>query len=79
MNFLAIGSYLLPLVVFLILLVGLWKKVPLFDTFVEGAKDGIRLGFQVFPCLLGMIFGVNLLLKSSLRNFIFLLKFFRWL
>ncbi len=71
MNFLAIGSYLLPLVVFLILLVGLWKKVPLFDTFVEGAKDGIRLGFQVFPCLLGMIFGVNLLLKSSLITDIF--------
>lgn len=79
MNFLTFGNYLLPFVVFLILLVGLRKKVPLFDTFIEGAKDGIRLGYQVFPCLLGMIFGINLLLRSSLINDIFQLfsPFFR--
>ena len=62
MSFVALGNYLLPIVVFLIIFVALYKKVPLFDVFIEGAKEGILLGFQVFPCLLGMIFGINLLL-----------------
>ncbi len=66
MSFVALGNYLLPIVVFLIIFVALYKKVPLFDVFIEGAKEGILLGFQVFPCLLGMIFGINLLLRSNI-------------
>jgi len=66
MSITTFGNYILPIVVLLIIGVALLKNVPLFDTFIEGAKDGIRLGFQVFPCLLGMIFGINLLLKSNL-------------
>ncbi len=66
MNFVTLGNYLLPVVVLFIIGIALYKKVSLFDVFVEGAKEGISLGFQVFPCLLGMIFGINLLLKSNL-------------
>ena len=71
MNFVTLGNYLLPVVVFLIVAVALYKKVSLFDVFIEGAKEGISLGFQVFPCLLGMIFGINLLLRSNLISDIF--------
>lgn len=66
MSLVRVGDYLLPIVVFLIIGVALYKKISLFDVFVEGAKEGINLGFQVFPCLLGMIFGINLLLRSDL-------------
>lgn len=57
---------MLPIVVLIIIGVSLYKNISLYDVFVEGAKEGIKLGFQVFPCLLGMIFGINLLLKSNL-------------
>ena len=65
MTFINLGNYLLPIVVFLIIIVAFIKKVSLYDTFVEGAKEGILLGFQVFPCLIGMIFGINILLRSG--------------
>lgn len=71
MNFVTLGNYLLPIVVLLIVGVALYKKVSLFDVFIEGAKEGIALGFQVFPCLLGMIFGINLLLRSHLISDVF--------
>ena len=32
------GSYLIPILIALILLFGFLRKVPLFDTFLEGAK-----------------------------------------
>ena len=38
MNFVTLGNYLLPVVVFLIVAVALYKKVSLFDVFIEGAK-----------------------------------------
>ncbi len=66
MNFITLGNILLPIVVLIVIVVSLYKNVPLYDVFVEGAKEGIKLGFQVFPCLLGMIFGINILLKSNL-------------
>lgn len=66
MSFITLGNYLLPIVVLLIIGVALYRRVSLFDVFIEGAKEGILLGFQVFPCLLGMIFGINLLLRSNL-------------
>ena len=71
MNITALGNYILPIVVFLIIGIALLKKISLFDTFIEGAKDGISLGFQVFPCLLGMIFGINILLRSNLISDVF--------
>ena len=33
------GSYLIPILIALILLFGFLRKVPLFDTFLEGAKE----------------------------------------
>lgn len=66
MNFITLGNFLLPAVVLIVIGVSLYKNISLYDVFVEGAKEGIKLGFQVFPCLLGMIFGINLLLKSNL-------------
>lgn len=71
MTFINLGNYLLPIVVFLIIIVAFIKKVSLYDTFVEGAKEGILLGFQVFPCLIGMIFGINILLRSGFISDIF--------
>ena len=37
------GNYLIPCVIGLILVFGLVRRVPLFDTFLEGAKEGQSL------------------------------------
>lgn len=66
-----ISNYFLPILVFIIILYALFKKVDLYDSFIRGAKDGIRLGFTVFPCLVAMIFGINILLGSGFINAIF--------
>ena len=36
------GNYLIPCVIGLILVFGLVRRVPLFDTFLEGAKEGAK-------------------------------------
>lgn len=71
MNLTNIGNMLIPIVVLLIVVVAIVKKVNLYDEFIEGAKEGLRMGISIFPYLIGMIFGINLLLKSGILDNIF--------
>ncbi len=66
MNLANLGNFFLPLVVLLIFLTAIYQKVNIYDEFVVGAKEGMKTAFSIFPYLIGMIFGINILLKSEL-------------
>lgn len=71
MNISNIGNMLIPIVVFMIIIVAITKKVNVYDEFIEGAKEGLGMGISIFPYLIGMIFGINILLKSEILNHLF--------
>lgn len=66
-----ISSLIIPLLVLFVILYGIIKKVNIYDVFVEGATESFDLVLTMFPCLLGMIFGVNIFLKSGILDFFF--------
>jgi len=68
-----LSNLFIPLIVLAIIVVAFKKKVDIFDSFVDGAKEGLELGFSIFPCLIAMIFGINIILKSGIVDNIFLL------
>ena len=37
----------LPLLITTILVWGIWKKVPIYDTFIKGAKDGLKTSVEI--------------------------------
>lgn len=59
------------MIVLFVILYGLKKKIDIYDTFVTGAKESFDLVFSMFPCMLAMIFGVNIFLKSDVLNYLF--------
>lgn len=61
-----ISNYIIPIMVFLIVLYGIIKKVNVYDVFVEGSKESFSMILNLFPSLLAMILGVNILVKSGL-------------
>ena len=67
----AISNILIPLLVLGVVLYGIIKKVDVYDVFIEGAKEGINIGISIFPYMLGMILGINILLKSNFLDVIF--------
>ena len=67
----AISNILIPLLVLGVVLYGIIKKVDVYDVFIEGAKEGINIGVSIFPYMLGMILGINILLKSNFLDVIF--------
>ena len=61
----AISSYILLTVVVGIPMVGVVKKIPVFESFIEGASDAIQIVLKLMPYLVGMIVVVGMLRDSG--------------
>ncbi len=55
----------MPLFIAVVLVFGLIKKVPIFDAFTDGARDGIKTMLSVAPTLVGLIVAVDMLKASG--------------
>lgn len=66
-----ISSLVLPGLVLFILIYGIVKKQNVYDLFIEGAKESFDMVINLFPSMLAMILGVNILVKSEIIPFIF--------
>lgn len=59
---------LTPLLLLITLAAGLWKRLPVYDLFVEGAKDGLKTAVQVLPNLAAMLCAISLMKASGLMD-----------
>lgn len=65
-NFFDILSMLaLPILIMLILVFALFKKVPVYEAFVDGAKDGIDVTLRIIPYLTAIIVAVAMFRASG--------------
>ncbi len=65
-----ISSAILPIIIILFLFVGLYKRVDVFDAFLQGAKNSLLTIFKVAPSLMALVLAVKLLRGSSILDFI---------
>ena len=50
------SKYILPLIVLVIVIYGMFKKNNVYDSFIKGTKEGLEIGIGIFPSLLAIIF-----------------------
>lgn len=62
---------ILSIIVLIIIIYGLYKKVDIYDKFVEGSKESYSMILSLFPSLLGMILAVNIFISCGLLTDIF--------
>ena len=55
----------IAVVIFVILLWALVKKVPVYETFVEGAKDGVNVTLRIVPYLTAIVVAVAMFRASG--------------
>lgn len=69
-----ISLYLLPILIITILTIALFKKVPIYEEFTEGAKDGFTVSIKIIPYLVAIIVGISMFRASgameSITNFL---------
>ena len=60
------SAYILPAFIALNFLIGVLRRVPVFDAFIEGAKGAVRLAADIFPYLAAVLIAVSLFKQSGL-------------
>jgi spore maturation protein SpmA len=60
-----LSNGLILLIFLLIVLGGLYKKIDVFDAFIEGAKSGFDTAIKIIPYLVGMLVAISLLRTSG--------------
>ncbi len=55
----------MPAFACIIVVFGLIKRVPVFDIFLKGAKEGMQILYSIAPTIIGLVFAVNLLRSSG--------------
>lgn len=65
-----LSSLAIPFVILMIIIYGLIEKNKVFDTFCEGAKEGIQIVVKLFPTLIGIFLAVGLLRTSGVLDLV---------
>jgi len=60
-----LGNGLILLIFLLIVAGAVYKKINIFDAFVQGAKGGFETAVRIIPYLVGMLVAINLLRNSG--------------
>jgi spore maturation protein SpmA/spore maturation protein SpmB len=60
-----LSNGLILLVILLIVLGGIYKKIDVFDAFIDGAKNGFETAVKIIPYLVGMLVAISMLRTSG--------------
>lgn len=70
-----LSAWILPMLIGSILLYGMYKKIPTYESFVEGGKEGITISFSIIPYLVGMLVAIAVFRASGAMDaFVGLIK-----
>ena len=65
-----LANYILPAVILGIVFYGVLMKVPVYDTFIKGAKSGFYTVIKIMPTLIGLMVAVGILRASGFLDFL---------
>jgi len=71
------GNIVMFSIILALLLVGAWRRVPVYESFVDGAKQGFEVAKDLLPYLVAMLCAVGVLRASGALEY--LLSSIRWL
>lgn len=65
-----LSEFMIPVLIFYIVLMGLSAKRNIYEDFMKGAKDGLELVFKIMPTMIAMLVAVNVLRASGFLEFL---------
>ena len=61
-----IGNIIVPLFVLFIIFYGIYKKVNIYDSFINGAKEGFITIYKIAPAIIALSFAINVFTGSNI-------------
>ncbi|HUM65214.1 MAG TPA: nucleoside recognition domain-containing protein [Chitinophagaceae bacterium] len=66
----SLSNGIIMLIFLLIILGGIYKKINIFDAFIDGAKGGFETAVRIIPYLVGLLVAISLLRNSGAFEFV---------
>ncbi len=63
-----LGNLVLFSIIMLFLFAGWWKKINVYDAFIDGAKEGFDVAVRLIPFLVGMLVAIGVLRTSGVLD-----------
>jgi spore maturation protein B len=64
-----ISVFVIPLILVGFPLYGLYKRVPVYESFVQGAKEGFQVAVRIIPYLVAILFAIGMFRASGAMDF----------
>ena len=65
-----LSLFVLPALIVGVPLYGLFKRVPVYESFVEGAKEGFGVAVRIIPYLVAILFAIGMFRASGAMDFL---------
>lgn len=63
--FIHLSEIIIPLIIFFVVGYGIVSKVKVYESFLAGAKDGLKITVDIVPTLIGLMMAVGILRASG--------------
>jgi spore maturation protein SpmB len=61
-----ISAWTIPAVILLIIACAAWRRVPMYESFVTGAKEGFGVAVMIIPYLVAILFVIRVFVSSGI-------------
>ena len=65
-----LSTIAVPVIILLVIAYGAVEKIKVFDTFIDGVKEGIQIVIGIFPTLMGLFLAITLLRESGVLELV---------
>ena len=65
-----LSEFMIPFLIFYIVLMGICAKKNVYEDFMKGAKDGLEVVLKIMPTMIAMLVAVNVLRASGFLEFL---------
>jgi spore maturation protein SpmB len=63
-----VGNFTLFSIIMLFLIAGWWRKINVYDAFIDGAREGFDVAVRLIPFLVGMLVAIGVLRTSGVLD-----------
>ena len=60
-----LSAWILPIILISIIFAAIRKKVPVYETFIDGAKEGFEIGVKIIPYLVAIMVAIGMFRASG--------------
>jgi spore maturation protein B len=68
-----LSLWAIPMLFFIIAVFGFYKKVKIYESFVEGAKDGFNVAIRIIPYLVAILVAIGMFRASGAMDYFVML------